>query len=57
MERRSPVERYFLAHLMDTYGSVTTVQREFARLLNLKRRDPRPSSVTIRKAQENAHFF
>ena len=55
MEPRTAVERYYLAHLMDTYDSVTIVQREFAKLFDLKPRDPRPSSVTIRKAQQDAH--
>ena len=55
MERYTPVERYFLAQLMDTYGSVTMVQREFAKRFGLKPRDSRPSSATIRRAQANAH--
>lgn len=53
-ERYTPVQRFHLARLFEQHQSVVVVQRSYAQLYNLQRRDPRPKRETILEAHKTA---
>ena len=53
-ERYTPVQRFHLACLFEQYRSIIVVQRSYAQLFNLQRRDPRPKRETILEAHNTA---
>ena len=53
-QRYTPVQRFHLAQLWEQHHSVVTVQREYAKLFDLRRHHPRPQRKTILEAHETA---